>query len=521
MGLISLISRYVTILFVMLCILGAILGAVAYYLLKIKKVASREEQFDYNRFERRDSLDYVRFQQIINTVENKVQTHNGLIVADDGYRYIAGLKVSGYNFFSASAQEQKQSMVGMLAFLNTIEGDIQYRQSTKAIDLSDNIEAHKKRLKEVAFEIEGLKLDHQDLVSQSKNYLDNPEVYNNYDKKITEIERTIKCKQHTENELDIVIQYMEALSGTNIEAEKVQCWLFEWSYNSNDYTEDLTDAERYEVAAQALTTKTNSYISALSRTGCTCDRMSGEELLELFRYHYAPYTSDAYSITDLYNSSVNALYVTSDSLNSLDKEASDEKEYFKIVNQEREETYAQETLEELEETMELFTDEHALVVSDETLDVISPNEPAVSEVVSNEPVNDSQMDMLFAENAAVVGEDVYAEPIQPETAASTLTTEEEKSPYEFSFAPEQEEELIYDDEDDELGDDEPFVVEPLPADENVSLSNSPVEEVVIQEEEPKKKRFHRAKKDKKKTQQGASISEGQMSIFDSVPFGTI
>lgn len=511
MALVGLISKYVTILFIMIVILALIFGVIAYYLLKVKKIASKEEQFDYSRFDRRDSLEYVRFQNIINSVENNVQTHNGLIVADDGYRYIAGLKVSGYNFFSASAEEQKSSMIGMLSFLNTIEGDIQYRQSTKAIDLSENIEAHRKRLKEVAFEIEGLKLDHQDMVSQSENYLDNPEIYANYDKRISEIERTIKCKQHTLDELDIVIQYMEALSGTNIESEKVQCWLFEWNYNSNDYTEDLTDEERYEVAAQALTTKANSYISALSRTGCTCERMTGEELFELFRYHYSPITADAFTMNELYNSSVNALYITSDSLSTLEEEAKDEKEYYKIINQEREEEYAQETLEQLEETMELFTDEEALVVSDDSVDNLD-EQITPAEFVSAVQMAEDDDDLVID-----LDDDFVEEPITNKTPSAEQTSED-TTPFNvsmptFSFAPEPEE----DDEPIEI--DEPET--PIATKSTASAPISPAPTVTPaqapeEQPKPKKKRFRR---DKKKN--GTPESEAQMSIFDSVPFGNI
>lgn len=345
------ITKYTTIFFIMLVVMALIVGAIAYYLLKVKKIASKEEQFDYSKFDRKDSVDYVRFDQIINTTENGITTKNGLIVLNDGFRYIAGLKVNGYNFFSASAQEQHQSMQGMVSFLNAVEGDIQYRQSTKAIDLSENIEKHKKRLKEVETELYGLQMDHEELCESAEAYLDDPQIYYNYDKRITELERTIKCKEHTQQELDVVIQYMEALSGRNLEAEKVQCWLFDWNYNANDYTEELNDEEKYAKAAAALSTKANSYIAALQRTGCTCERMSAEEILELFRYHFSPITADAYKITDLYDSSINALYVTSDSLDTLKREDEEERTYFDILNQQRIEREEIKKIKEMENTL--------------------------------------------------------------------------------------------------------------------------------------------------------------------------
>ncbi len=356
MQLVSDITRYVTIFFIMIVVLSAIIGALAYYLLKVKKIASKEEQFDYTKFERRDSVEYIRFDQIINAVENGVQTKNGIIVCDGGTRFIAGLKVSGFNFFSASAQEQGQSMRGMIAFLNTVEGDVQYRQSTKAIDLSFNIEEHRKRIKEVGLEIYGLQMDHEELVAKAEDYLDNPKIFANYEREILAIERTIKCKQHTQQELEIVVQYMEALSDNNVESEKVQCWFYEWVYNPNEYTEQLSVEEQYEKAAESLSTKANSYISSLQRTGCTCERLTGDEMLELFRYHYSPITADVYKTQDLYNSSYTALFVSSDSLDQLDREAEDEVAYRNLQKELYEEQVRAEQLEKEKAEQNAFSD---------------------------------------------------------------------------------------------------------------------------------------------------------------------
>lgn len=392
MALLHSLTRYVTIFFIMLVVLSLVVGAIAYYLLKVKKIASKEEKFDYSKFDRKDSIDYIRFDQIINSIENGVQTKNGLIVLNDGYRYIAGLKVSGYNFFSASAQEQHQSMQGMLYFLNAIEGDIQYRQSTKAIDLTNNIEKHEKKLKEVETELYGMQMDHADLVDAAEGYLNSPEIYSNYDKQITALEKAIKCKEHTQQELDIVIQYMKALSGKNLEAEKVQCWLFDWNYNSNDYTEELNDNEKYIKAAAALTTKANSYIAALSRTGCTCERMSAEEILELFRYHYSPITADVYKISDMYDSSVNALYVTSDSLSELEREKTEERLYFDTINEQRLAEELKRKEKEKEEILDMGSDQKEHFILDDTL-AVDPSADESNMDILDEDSLDFEMDI--------------------------------------------------------------------------------------------------------------------------------
>ncbi len=461
MQLLHSLTKYVTIFFIMLVILCLILGAIAYYLLKIKKIASKEERFDYSRFDRKDSIDYVRFDQIINTTENGIQTKNGLIVLNDGYRYIAGLKVSGFNFFSASAQEQHQSMSGMIAFLNAIEGDIQYRQSTKAIDLTENIEKHKKRLKEVEMEIYSMRMDHEELCEKAESYINQPEIYANYDQKMNELERAIKSKEHTQAELDIVIQYMNALSGTNLEAEKVQCWLFDWNYNSNDYTEELSDEEKYAKAASALSTKSNSYIAALQRTGCTCERMSAEEILELFRYHFAPITADSYKIADLYDSSVNALYITSDSLDTLKRDEEEERMYFDTINEKR------MMQEELEKRKEL---ENTLIMSDAT---------------------PSQQNLDTADTFDV------QETFAPESLSQDELGISENEDLSDDFA------VDFDMENDvpfTLGD-LPPVAQSLPADVDKQVV-APVK-----------------KEKKKKNRQKTETLDGQQTILDSMPFG--
>ena len=377
MQIVSDITKYATIFFILLIVLCAIAIAIVYYLVKVKRIASKEELFDYSKFDRKDSLDYVRFDRIINSVENNVQTKNGIIVLDEGTRFVAALKVNGYNFFTASAQEQRQSMSGMISFLNAIEGDIQYRQSTKAIDLSENIEKHKKRLNDIELEIYGLKMDHEDLVEKAEAYVNMPEIFENYHQRLLQIEKNITCKTHTQQELDVLIQYMEALSGTNLESEKVQCWLFEWKYNPNDYIEEMNDEERFKKAASELSTKTGSYMSALLRTGCSCERMSGEEILELFRYHFSPITSDVYKVNDLYDSSINHLYVTSSSLEILKAEENAEKEYNEFMKEQRAAEYAsyeQELNDDGAESLESVPENIEQITIEETVDEINDEE---------------------------------------------------------------------------------------------------------------------------------------------------
>lgn len=339
MTLISTLTRYIIIFFFLLVILLIVLGGIAYYLLKIRKITSREEQFDYSKFDRRDSVEFVRFEQIINAVIRGTPTKDGIIVYDDGNRFVAGINVYGFNYFSASAQEQYSSISSMISFLNTIEKDVQYRQSTRAIDLKDNIEQIEEKIEEVNAEIFAINEERKNMLEVIESYKHEPKTFSMLEKRILEAERTIHCKTHTVDELEEMVNYMGIISDNNYETERVQSWFIEWEYNANEYTDALTEEEKYEKAAEALSTKYIAFSNALSSTGCTCERMTGDDLMECFRHHYMPETADLYKMSDIYQSSYNSLYVSSNVLEELKENIKQEeiiKEYYETLDDMRE-----------------------------------------------------------------------------------------------------------------------------------------------------------------------------------------
>ena len=136
-----------------------------------------------------------------------------------------------------------------------------------------------------------------------------------------------------------MVNYMGIISDNNYETERVQSWFIEWEYNANEYTDALTEEEKYEKAAEALSTKYIAFSNALSSTGCTCERMTGDDLMECFRHHYMPETADLYKMSDIYQSSYNSLYVSSNVLEELKENIKQEeiiKEYYETLDDMRE-----------------------------------------------------------------------------------------------------------------------------------------------------------------------------------------
>ena len=62
------------------------------------------------------------------------------------------------------------------------------------------------------------------------------------------------------------------------------------------------------------------YGSALDNCGCRTRLLTGKEMLDLMRRHCHPATSDDVRIEDMFNSSYMGLFISSDSLISLERE---------------------------------------------------------------------------------------------------------------------------------------------------------------------------------------------------------
>ena len=312
----ELINYYVDI--IMWSTLGIMALGVAglYYVLKVKKFGSKIEQIDYSNFDRKDSMEYVKFDDILS--EEDAMKTPGIISL--GYNvFVAGIDIVGYNFASASAEARRNTMVNAINFSNVIEEPIQMRQTVKAVDLSHNIEQHEDILNHLYSEYQQLTEECEHIVRTMDDYLDVPDKYNVLQEKRKRLGRTIYYVSHSITETRLLLQYMHSMeSGTGADAQKINQIMFDYVFNPAEYTQELTQEEIYLKAFDALETKASSYINALSACGCTCRRLTGMELVGLMRKHMHPLSSEEISIEDLFDSSYNALFISSDSLIDLE-----------------------------------------------------------------------------------------------------------------------------------------------------------------------------------------------------------
>ena len=312
MGTLDKLNYWLDIIILSTIIAIVVLGGTGYYLIKIKKITAKEERINYDVFHRKDASEFVKFDNIFNCSMSSDSSTYGVMVIDD-YTFLAALDVKGYNFATASAEDRRNTIINAVSLFNIVERPIQMRQSAVAIDIGHNIQMHKDILKELTYKQMDLEYEYQETGLLLDQESDNPEALEFLQAKIKSLQKEIVSTRWKKNEVKALIGYMESLSSKG-NAKKVNQFIFTYTYNPSEYVEELSLDEIYTKASQEIAIMANNYASAFGSCGCNCRLLTGMELLDLVRHHFHPVTADEVKIEVLYNSSLSALFVTSDSL---------------------------------------------------------------------------------------------------------------------------------------------------------------------------------------------------------------
>lgn len=273
------------------------------YFLKIKKTKMKELDVDYNSFNRKDSLEYVRFDDI-----------QGMIIDKEHNRYISGIKCTGFDYADAESSEQLQAMRGYLSFLNLLDRrSIQFWQTARNVDLDDLINQYRSELEELQEKRFLLNLDYEGVREESEKYLDREAEYNIYYERLLKMQRELMSIGYQCEQLQAQINYMEAISGEKADPQQEACYIFDWTYNKMEFTVELDEGEVLAMARKQLCNMANSYMGALRGAGVKCVMLTDEELLAYLRRHMHPVSADVYKIDDVLKSAYDSLVVTSKS----------------------------------------------------------------------------------------------------------------------------------------------------------------------------------------------------------------
>ena len=308
----ALINHYINLLMIATTFVCLLFGGLLFYFLKVKKVTAREERVNYDTFYRRDSAEFVKFDNLVDANFGDKSSKFGVVVVNK-YTFLAYLDIKGYDYARASFDEKQRTMINSVAFTNIISDTVTMRQSVKAIDLDHNIENQKRICEEYALKQLDLENEYQGTLELAEEYLNNDEMYAQIERRLKELQRSIVSTKWLSKESERILKYMKSVSSSG-NAMKINQLVCSYTYNPNDYVEEMDENEIYMKACNELANIANNYASLLGNCGCRCRLLTGMEVLDLIRRHYHPFTCDDIKITDLFNSSYNALFVSSDSI---------------------------------------------------------------------------------------------------------------------------------------------------------------------------------------------------------------
>ncbi|MEH2958865.1 hypothetical protein [Candidatus Merdisoma sp. JLR.KK006] len=306
--------RSVQIIAVIIVVLLAIFGAVGFYFMKIHRSRVQEKHLDYSQFRRLDSLEYVRFDDV----------GEYMVVADGKKRFIGAIACSGCEFRDAEDEERLQIIRGYLSFINVLDNqNIQFWQMARDVNLDKMVTDYKEQLTSLQERQYLMTLDYEEIKKESEQVPEGEEErYDLYYQKLRQMQREIMSLGYRVDQLKIQVQYLESVSGEKADPHLDQLYIYDWTYNAIDFTQELTESEIYSKAEKQLENRAAAYISSLRNAGVKARMLTGVEILEQMRRYTHPVSAAKYRADEILQSAYDSIAVTSSSLREMEETVS-------------------------------------------------------------------------------------------------------------------------------------------------------------------------------------------------------
>lgn len=306
--------RSVQIIAVIIVVLLAIFGAVGFYFMKIHRSRVQEKHLDYSQFRRLDSLEYVKFDDV----------GEYMVVADGKKRFIGAVACSGCEFRDAEDEERLQIIRGYLSFINVLDNqNIQFWQMARDVNLDKMVTDYKEQLTSLQERQYLMTLDYEEIKKESEQVPEGEEErYDLYYQKLRQMQREIMSLGYCVAQLKIQVQYLESVSGEKADPHLDQLYIYDWTYNTIDFTQELTESEIYSKAEKQLENRAAAYISSLRNAGVKARMLTGVEILEQMRRYTHPVSAAKYRADEILQSAYDSIAVTSSSLREMEETVS-------------------------------------------------------------------------------------------------------------------------------------------------------------------------------------------------------
>lgn len=253
-----------------------------------KKIKVKEEVSTKGHVELDDSSTLIPLDRIVDT-EN-----GGIIIKEEDKKFIALLSTVGSEWASASENEKKSRIVSEISRMNTIDRPIQVWQYSRPVKLDEHIERFEKRRKEIV-EQALIEKENFDYMKKEAELVPDEEFDIYYDELEKKRKLVHSLDWHRKN-VEQQIEYMKRISGGNSEPDICIVYVVEWDYNSNNFTEELTEDDIWTQAKKELLNKSRGLINSLLTSGVYAKRMTRDEIIEAFRVQTNPLTYNMYDI---------------------------------------------------------------------------------------------------------------------------------------------------------------------------------------------------------------------------------
>lgn len=299
---------------VIIVVLLAIFGAVGFYFMKIHRSRVQEKHLDYSQFRRLDSLEYVKFDDV----------GEYMVVADGKKRFIGAIACSGCEFRDAEDEERLQIIRGYLSFINVLDNqNIQFWQMARDVNLDKMVTDYKEQLTSLQERQYLMTLDYEEIKKESEQVPEGEEErYDLYYQKLRQMQREIMSLGYCVAQLKIQVQYLESVSGEKADPHLDQLYIYDWTYNAIDFTQELTEREIYSKAEKQLENRAAAYISSLRNAGVKARMLTGVEILEQMRRYTHPVSAAKYRADEILQSAYDSIAVTSSSLREMEETVS-------------------------------------------------------------------------------------------------------------------------------------------------------------------------------------------------------
>lgn len=236
-------------------------------------------------------------------VEGIERIEDGIIVTDNGKRFVAAITCRGLDFYNEGLAEQLSSMRGYQSFLNLVEKPMTYRLYSKAVDIDSSKNRYAAKIEETIdlFEQSGKELQFaKDRGASAEEIQELSDIVGRYKRRI----------DHLNEQMD----YMEFYSGTDVVMDVTQDYIFDWTYEPGVNDVKLSATEIFIRAKRELNAIASQKIDALAQSGVKGRMCTQDEIIDMIRRHSKPLSAELYKQRMVNSSSFEEDIVSSDSI---------------------------------------------------------------------------------------------------------------------------------------------------------------------------------------------------------------